>query len=251
MTLQNTFDQLRELRLNGMLEGLEHQLSQSAYSGLSFEQRLGHLVDAEHSHRDSQRLKRLLKNARLKINAEPEAIDYRPGRGLDRAVMADLLTCGWVERRQNVLMTGLTGTGKTWLACALGVQAARKGHTVAYKRVGRVLEELEVAHADGSLAKLRSQLAKVELLILDDFGLTQLNSRGRADLLEVLDDRVGSGATIVAGQMPIKDWHAFINDPALADAILDRLIHSSHKLALNGESMRKRKSNAPASQEAE
>lgn len=246
MTLQNTLDQLRELRLNGMLDGLEHQLSQTTYSALAFEQRLGHLVDAERSHRDTQRLKRLLKNARLKINAEPEAIDYRSGRGLDRTVMADLLTCAWVERRQNVLVTGLTGTGKTWLACALGVQAARKGHAVAYRRVGRMLEELEVARADGSLAKMRSQLAKVELLILDDFGLTQLNNRGRADLLEVLDDRVGSGATIVAGQMPIKDWHAFINDPALADAILDRLIHSSHKLVLKGESMRKRKSSALA-----
>ncbi|KGM54078.1 ATPase AAA [Lysobacter daejeonensis GH1-9] len=251
MTLQNTMDQLRDLRLTGMLEGLEHQLSQPTYSGLAFEQRLGHLVDAENSHRDTQRLKRLLKNARLKVNAEPEAIDYRPGRGLDRAVMADLLTCGWVERRQNVLLTGLTGTGKTWLACALGVQAARKGHTVAYKRVGRMLEELDVAHADGSLAKLRNQLAKVELLILDDFGLTQLGNRGRADLLEVLDDRVGSGATIVAGQMPIKDWHSFINDPALADAILDRLIHSSHKLALKGESMRKRKSSAQSSLDTE
>lgn len=146
-----------------------------------------------------------------------------------------------------MLVTGLTGTGKTWLACALGMRAARKGHTVVYRRVGRMLEELEVAHADGSLAKVRNQLAKVDLLILDDFGLTQLNNRGRADLLEVLDDRVGSGATIVAGQMPIKDWHAFINDPALADAILDRLIHSSHKLVLKGESMRKRNGGALAS----
>lgn len=209
------------------------------------------MLDAEHSHRDTQRVKRLLKNARLKVNAEPEATDYRPGRGLDCAVMTDLLTCGWVQRRQNVLLTCLTGTGKTWLACALGVQAARKRHTVAYKRVGRMLEEMEVAHADGWLAKLRNQLAKVDLLILDDFGLTQLGNRGRADLLEVLDDRVGSGATIVAGQMPIKDWHAFINDPALADAILDRLIHSSHKLALKGESMRKRKSSAQASLDTE
>lgn len=241
MTIQQTMEQLGDLRLLGMRDGLEHQLTQATYTGLAFEQRLGHLVDAEASYRDSQRLRRLLKNAKLKVQAEPEAIDYRSTRGLDRALMADLLTCGWIDRQQNVLITGLTGTGKTWLACAFGVQAARKGYPVLYKRVSRLLEELEIAHADGSLGRLRNQLAKTRLLILDDFGLTPLNKRGRSDLLEVLDDRTGGGGTIMAGQMPIKDWHAFINDPALADAILDRLIHNSHKLTLKGESMRKKK----------
>ncbi len=239
MSIQITIDRLRQLKLAGMLAGLEHQLVQPSYTPLAFDERFGHLVDAEMSQRDSQRFKRLLRNARLKVQAEPEAIDHRPGRGLDRAVMADLLTCGWIERQQNLLMTGQTGTGKTWLACALAVQAARKGMTIGYKRVGRLLEELEIAHADGSLMKLRNQLARFQLLILDDFGLTQLTARARTDLLEVLDDRVGTGSTLVAGQMPVKEWHSFINDPALADAILDRLIHSSHKLALKGESMRK------------
>lgn len=239
MSVQITIDQLRRLKLTGMLAGLEHQFSQPNYAPLSFEQRFAHLVDAEVSQRDSQRFQRLLRAARLKIQAEPEAIDYQPGRGLDRSVMADLLTYGWVERQQNLLITGQTGTGKTWLACALAVQAARKGLTVGYKRVGRLLEEMEIAHADGSLMKLRNQLARFQLLILDDFGLTQLTKRGRADLLEILDDRVGTGSTVVAGQMPVKEWHGFINDPALADAILDRLIHSSHKLLLKGESMRK------------
>ncbi len=243
MTMQHTMDKLRDLRLTGMLEGLEQQLSLTTYTNLPFEQRLAHLVDAESCHRDTQRLSRLLKNARLKIQAEPEAIDYSPNRGLDRAVMADLLTCGWIDRQQNVLITGLTGTGKTWLACALGVQAARKGYPVIYRRVSRLLEELEIAHSDGSLPRLRNQFSKARLLILDDFGLTPLNRRGKADLLEVLDDRVGNGGTIIAGQMPIKDWHAFLNDPALADAILDRLIHSSHKLNLKGESLRKKKTN--------
>ncbi len=246
MTLQHTMDQLRDLRLTGMLDGLEHQLSLTTYTQLPFEQRLAHLVDAESSHRDTQRLARLLRNARLKVQAEPEAIDYRPSRGLDRAAVANLLTCDWIDRQQNVLVTGLTGTGKTWLACALGVQAARKGYPVLYKRVSRLLEDLDIAHADGSLPKLRNQLSKAKLLIIDDFGLTPLSKRGKADLLEVLDDRVGNGGTIVAGQMPVKDWHAFINDPALADAILDRLIHSSHKLTLKGESMRKKKANATA-----
>ena len=242
MTLQMTIEQLRRLKLSGMVAGLEHQLSQTAYLELSFEQRLGHLVDAEASSRDSQRLRRLLKNARLKVHAEPEAIDYRPARGLERALVGDLLTCQWIEQRQNLLVTGQTGTGKTWLACCFAVQAARKGITVGYRRVGRLLEDMEIAHADGSLPKLRQQLAKLQLLVLDDFGLVPLTARGRSDLLELLDDRVGTSSTLVAGQLPIKDWHGFINDPALADAILDRLIHSSIKLTLRGESMRKLKS---------
>ncbi|MDH0074767.1 IS21-like element helper ATPase IstB [Stenotrophomonas maltophilia] len=247
MSLEHTIEQLRHLKLTGMVTGLEHQQSQSSYGALGFDQRLGHLVGAEVSQRESQRFKRLIANARLKVFAEPEAIDYHSGRGLDRAMAADLLTCGWIERQQNVLITGHTGTGKTWLACALAVQAARNGIPIGYRRVGRLLEEMELAHADGSLPKLRGQLAKTKLLILDDFGLTPLSGRGRADLLELLDDRVGSGATIVAGQMPVKDWHAFIHDPALADAIMDRLIHSSHKLALKGDSLRKVK--APRTRE--
>ena len=239
MSLQLTMEHLHQLKLSGMLAGLEQQLSSTAYAGLPFEQRLAHLVDAERSQREGQRFKRLMRNAKLKINAEPEAIDYSSNRGLDRSSAADLLTCGWIERKQNLIITGPTGTGKTWLACAFAVQAARNGMTIGYRRVSRLLEELETARADGSLPKLRNQLARLQLLILDDIGLSALTSRGRADLLETLDDRVGTGSTAVLGQMPVKEWHGFINDPELADAILDRLIHSSHKFQLKGESMRK------------
>lgn len=242
MTNMTTAYQLRELRLFGMAEGLDQQMSQSVYLGASFEQRLQMLVEAEVSHRDTQRYKRIIRNAKLKVQAVPEDIDYRPGRGVDKSTFADLLTCAWIFKQMNLLMTGPTGTGKTWLACSLAVQAARKGLTVAYRRVGRLLEEMAIAHEDGSIPRLRNQIAKVQLLILDDFGLTGLTNRGRADLLELLDDRVGTHSTIMLGQMPVKEWHGFINDPALADAILDRLVHSSLKIMLKGASMRKLKS---------
>ncbi|MBS0576444.1 MAG: IS21-like element helper ATPase IstB [Proteobacteria bacterium] len=234
-------DKLHGLRLNGMAEALSQQATDGVFAGLAFEPRLQMLVEAEIAHRDNHRYQRILKNARLKVVASPEDIDYRPGRGLDKTVVADLLTCTWIEKHRNVLITGATGTGKTWLACAFGVQAARRGLTVAYRRTARMLEEMAVGHEDGTIAKQRSQLAKAQLLILDDFGLTPLTARGRTDLLEVLDDRSDSGATILLGQMPVKEWHGFINDPALADAILDRLVHSSVKIDLKGESLRRQK----------
>jgi len=181
----------------------------------------------------------LLKVARFKERAMPEDLIYRPDRGLDRSQIGDLLTCEWIARRQNLVLTGSTGTGKTWIACALGMQAARSGRSVLYHRASLLLEALEIAHADGSISRLRGLLAKAELLIIDDFGLTPLTARSKSDLLELLDARLGTGSTVVAGQLPIKSWHDFIADPALADAILDRLIHSAHKVQLKGESMRK------------
>jgi DNA replication protein DnaC len=227
------------LRLSGMAAALEHQATQTAFLGLPFEQRLGFLVEAEINARDNKRLVRLLKVAKLKVHAASEELDYRPGRGIDRNVIAELLTCGWVARQQNILVTGPTGAGKTWIGCSLGLQAARKGHTVLYRRVNRLLEEMEIARTDGSIMRLRQQLARTQVLILDDFGLMPIEAAGRGDLLEVLDDRAGTGSTLVIGQLPIKEWHGFINDPALADAILDRLIHAGHKIALKGDSMRK------------
>lgn len=242
MNHNHTIEQLRALRLTGMAEAFAHQMTDAVFASLSFEQRVQMMVEAEGAQRDNQRYQRILKNARLKVIAVPEDIDYRPGRGLDKSVMADLLTGSWIGAHRNVLITGATGTGKTWIGCALGVQAARLGITVAYRRTARLLEEMAIGHEDGTIARQRNQLAKAQLLILDDFGLSALSNRGRSDLLEVLDDRVGVGATIILGQMPVKDWHHYINDPALADAILDRLVHSSVKVDLKGESMRRVKS---------
>ena len=239
MSHHHTIEQLHGLRLAGMAEAFSQQQSEAVYLGLPFEQRLQMLVDAENAKRNTQRYHLILKTSKLKVVATPEDIDYRPGRELDKAVMADLLTCSWIGAHRNLLITGATGTGKTWLACALAVQAGRKGMTVAYRRTARLLEDMGIGHEDGTIARQRHQIAKPQLLILDDFGLAALSSRGRCDLLEVLDDRVGASATILLAQMPVKDWHAYINDPALADAILDRLVHSSVKLDLKGESMRR------------
>lgn len=232
-------EQLRALGLHGMASGLERQGSSSAYSELSFDQRLGHLLADEAGFRDKRRRDRILKLAKLKVAAEPEDIDFRPGRGFDRAYVADLLTCRWGEHRRNIIATGPTGTGKTWLICALAMQAARYGYTVRYARAGNLLTDMAIAHQDGSIVRLRQNLAKVKVLIIDDFGLGALTAGGKQDLLDLLDDRIGATSTIVAGQLPVQEWFDYIADPAVADAILDRLVHSSHRLNLTGESMRK------------
>ena len=199
------------------------------------------MIDAESEDRDQRRLTRLLKAAKLKHDACPENIDYRASRQLDRQVMSNLLTCDWIEKSLNILLTGPTGVGKTWLACALGQQAARKGYSVLYTHLTRLLEELEIAYGDGSLHRLRTRLARVRLLILDDWALAPLSARGRHELLEIIDDRVKKGSVLITSQLPLDQWHDYIGEPTIADAILDRLVHSSHKIELRGESMRKLK----------
>lgn len=237
----SNIDRLARLGLTGMVAALERQRGLSAFMGLGFDDRLATLLDAEASARDDRRLKRLLKLARLKVAAMPEDIDFRHGRGLERAQIADLLSCDWIDRGRNGVITGPCGAGKTWLACAIGMQAARNGIPVLYYRVSLLLEAMALAHQDGSAAKLRATLAKAKLLILDDFGLSRFQPRGKQDLLEILDARVGVSSTIIAGQLPFQDWHDHIDEPALADAILDRIVHSSFKMELAGESMRKLK----------
>lgn len=240
MFTNQTLNTLRSLKLTGMAEGLEQQLEQpSTHSELGFEERLALMVDRETTHRNNNKVARLLKAARLKLQAHPEEIDYQHPRGLQRSQFADLLSSRWIHQHQNVLITGPTGCGKTYLGCALANQACRHGLSVRYFRTSRLLESLSIAHGDGRFAKLIQQLAKTDLLVLDDWGLEKMTLSQRNDLLEIMEDRHGQRSTLITSQLPIGQWHKAIGDATLADAILDRLLHNSHKLNLKGESMRK------------
>jgi DNA replication protein DnaC len=240
MLTQQTVSQLKALKLDGMARAFEEQLVMTASSSLSFEERFGIVVDRELAWRDTRRLERLLKAAKLKNpQACVEDIEFRQSRGIDQRMIATLAGCDWVRHAQNLILTGPTGAGKTWIACAFGQQACRQGFSVFYVRVGRLFEELKIAHGDGSFTRRLAQLAKVDVLLLDDWGLQDLDQGARNDLLEVLDDRVGTRSTVITSQLPLEHWHAWLQDPTLADAILDRLVHQAHKLPLKGESMRK------------
>ena len=235
-----TLDKLQSLKFTGMVAALADQMAMPDIDELAFEERLGLLVDREITERENRRLTNRLRRARLRHNAALEDIDYRSARGLDKGLIQSLAACQWVKEHLNVLITGPTGVGKTWLACALAQKACREGYTAQYIRLTRLLRELMVAKGDGRYPKLLANLAKVDVLILDDWGLMKLNAENRRDLLEVLEDRHGSRSTVATSQLPIEEWHAVIGDPTLADAILDRLVHNAYKINLRGESMRKR-----------
>lgn len=239
MLIEQTKQKLSTLKLTGMLEAFEQQRTQPDTHALSFEERLGLLVDREMISRENKRLERLLRAAKLRVNACIEEIDYRHPRGLNRSSMASLASCDWIQQQLNLCITGATGTGKTWLACALGNQACRQGHSVRYLRVPRLFEMLRIAHGDGSYPRLMNQLAKMDLLILDDWGLQKLNGPQRNDLMEIIEDRYKLRSTLIASQLPMDHWHDYVGEATLADAILDRLLHNAHRLLLEGESMRK------------
>ena len=239
--INQTLTRLRSLRLTGMADALNQQLEQpGTYDSLSFEERLALLAEQEETERGNKRLARLLRSARFKLAAHIEDVDYEHPRGLKQAQVASLASGDWLARHRNLLITGPCGTGKSYLACALGHMACLKGYSVRYHRTSRLLEELTLAHGDGSYSKQLKQLAKTDLLILDDWGLEPLTQQHRNDLLEVMDDRHELSSTLVSSQLPTKQWHGSIGDETLADAILDRLMHNAHRLTLKGESMRKK-----------
>ena len=240
MLQQHTLEKLHALKLTAMAAAFEQQLAQPAIEELSFEERFALLLDQEILYRENRRLSRLLKAAKLRTNACVEDIDYRHPRGIDRSFMSTLASCQWVQRHQNLCITGPTGSGKTWLACALGNQACRQGLSVRYFRLPRLFEMLRIAHGDGSYPRLMNQLAKTDLLILDDWGIQKTAAAQRNDLMELIEDRHALRATLIASQLPIEHWHEYIGEATLADAILDRLLHQAHRLPLKGESMRKK-----------
>src|SRR5262245_2802168 len=242
MLNQPTLDTLRRLKLTGLAEAYAQQLEQPEAQRLSFDERLAMLVDREIIYRESRRQRRLLQLARLRQNACVEDIDYQHPRGLYRSLVASLISCDWIRSHHNLHITGPTGTGKSWIACSLGNQACRQGLSVRYERTSRLLDGLRIARGDGSYHKRLAYLARVDLLILDDFGLKPLQQSERHDFLELIEDRHGLRSTLITSQLPISAWHEYLNDPTVADALLDRLLNGAHRIELNGESLRRRSS---------
>jgi DNA replication protein DnaC len=239
MLNEQTIEKLYHMKLNGMAEAFKEQLQQPDLSDLSFQERFALLVDRHWTWKEDRRMRRLLSHAKLKINACIEDIDFRAPRGLKKSMILQLAACEWVRHAHNVIITGPTGAGKTYLACALANRACRMGSSAFYIRIPKLFQDLAMAKADGSYPKIMKKLTKSKVLVLDDLGLTPMSAQERRDLLEVVEDRHGLSSTIVAAQLPIELWHENIRDPTIADAVLDRLVHNAYKINLKGESMRK------------
>lgn len=233
-----TIEKLQQLKLAAMAHALQEQHGHAKADSLSFEERLGLLADREITERSNRRLALRLRHAKLRQTAAIEDLDTRIPRGLDKALILLLATCKWIAEHLNCLVTGPTGIGKTWLACALAHKAARDGYSVLYVRLPRLLSDLDLGRADGRYPKLMKALAKVDVLVLDDLAMAPMTDAHRRDLLEIIDDRYQRRSTIVTSQIPQKQWHTAIAEPTLADAILDRLVHNAYKIALSGKSMR-------------
>ena len=235
-----TIDKLYELRLFGMAKALEEQDGSPQYESLDFVDRLALLVDRESAQRDSTRLRLRLKQAKLRLTATVEDVDFRHPRGLDKALVLTLAGCRWIREHYNVIITGPTGVGKSYLACALAHKACREGFRALYLRAPRLFDDLALAKADGRYRRVLAAYARLDLLVIDDWGLASLTEEQRRDVLEILEDRHDLRSTLIASQLPIEKWHKVIGDPTLGDAILDRLVHNAHKLALKGDSLRKK-----------
>jgi len=243
MLNEQTIEKLYGMNLNGMADGFREQLLHANVKELSFEERFALLVDRQWTWKEDRRMKRLLKEAKLKINGCVEDIDYKTPRGLDKSVILGLANGHWIRNAHNIIITGPTGVGKTYLACALANRACRMGYSAFYIRIPRLFQELAIAKADGTYPKIMNKLTKANVLVIDDLGLAPMSATERRDLLEIIEDKHGLSSTIVATQLPVDNWHDTIGDPTIADAIVDRLIHNAHKINLKGDSMRKIHSN--------
>jgi DNA replication protein DnaC len=239
MLTHPTMEKLNNLKLTGMVKALIEQQQMAEVESLGFEERLGLLVDRETTERENRKLTARLKKAKLRQSASIEDIDFRRSRGMDKALILSLAACAWITKGINVLICGPTGVGKSYLACALAHKACLEGYTALYLRLPRLFEELRLAKADGRYGKLMLSYAKIDLLVLDDWGLTPMTDPQRRDLLELMEDRYGLKSTIITSQLPVTAWHEAIGDPTLADAILDRIVHNAHRIEMKGESMRK------------
>jgi DNA replication protein DnaC len=241
MLIEETIQKLIAMRMPTMAQAIREVLQTAPSNQMSFEDKLGLVVDREWTDRDNRRVARRIKEARLAASASLEAVDCDPARGLDKALVRQLMSCQWAKQKQNIIITGATGTGKSFFASALAEAACRAGMRALFVRVPRIVEELAIARVSGTYASTLAKISRIEVVVLDDFLLTPMKDAERRDLLEVLEDRYGRASTVITSQMPTKTWHDSLNDPTIADAICDRVLHNAHLVDLAGQSMRKKK----------